>query len=199
MLETFCMSTFNLAVTGLSAAQWEVALWLLRAAGIVAALLVLTLALRHWRLSNERDAQRVFEQLDLLRSELLLIQENMERQSQTAASSAQAPAAMRTSQTQMEPRNNQPLPAMPAPRGYEVAVRLARSGATVDELISSCGLSRHEAQLVLRLHGRQESVPAVKREANIADAKTRARSSDAPSRPSVNKEPPARARLSMVG
>jgi hypothetical protein len=37
--------------------------------------------------------------------------------------------------------------------GYQVAIRLARSGASREELISGCGLSRGEAELVHRLHG----------------------------------------------
>ena len=36
---------------------------------------------------------------------------------------------------------------------FELAIRLARGGATVDELVSACMMSRHEAELTLRLHG----------------------------------------------
>jgi hypothetical protein len=42
----------------------------------------------------------------------------------------------------------------PAP-GYQIAIRLAKSGASREELISGCGLSSHEAELVHRLHGPQ--------------------------------------------
>lgn len=38
---------------------------------------------------------------------------------------------------------------------YELAIRLARGGATVEELVSGCMMSRHEAELTLRLHGPQ--------------------------------------------
>ncbi len=34
---------------------------------------------------------------------------------------------------------------------YELARRLAREGSGLDELVARCGLSRHEAELVLRL------------------------------------------------
>lgn len=37
--------------------------------------------------------------------------------------------------------------------GYQIAIRLARSGASCEELMASCGLSRQEAELVQRLHG----------------------------------------------
>jgi aminoglycoside N3'-acetyltransferase len=51
-----------------------------------------------------------------------------------------------------------PVPA-PAPaaasvntRGYETAIRMARSGASVDEIVASCGTTRAEAKLLRRLH-----------------------------------------------
>jgi len=40
----------------------------------------------------------------------------------------------------------------PSP-GYQIAIRLARGGASREELISGCGLSIHEAELIQRLHG----------------------------------------------
>lgn len=36
--------------------------------------------------------------------------------------------------------------------GYELAIRLAQSGASIDELCASCGMTRSEAELVVRLH-----------------------------------------------
>jgi alkylation response protein AidB-like acyl-CoA dehydrogenase len=39
----------------------------------------------------------------------------------------------------------------PSP-GYQIAIRLAKGGASLDELMSGCGLSLHEAELVQRLH-----------------------------------------------
>ena len=37
-------------------------------------------------------------------------------------------------------------------RGYETAIRLARSGASVEEIVASCGTTRAEAKLLRRLH-----------------------------------------------
>jgi len=37
--------------------------------------------------------------------------------------------------------------------GYPIAIRLARGGAGVDELVATCGLSPNEAELVCRMHG----------------------------------------------
>ncbi len=40
----------------------------------------------------------------------------------------------------------------PSP-GYQIAIRLARGGASREELMSGCGLTLAEAELVKRLHG----------------------------------------------
>jgi hypothetical protein len=37
-------------------------------------------------------------------------------------------------------------------RGYEMAIRMARSGATIEEIVASCGTTRSEARLLRRLH-----------------------------------------------
>jgi alkylation response protein AidB-like acyl-CoA dehydrogenase len=46
-------------------------------------------------------------------------------------------------------------PTPVATPGYEIAIRLAKSGASRDELIAGCGLSASEAELVHRLHAPQ--------------------------------------------
>ncbi len=46
-------------------------------------------------------------------------------------------------------------PTPVATPGYEIAIRLAKSGATREELISGCVLSASEAELVNRLHAPQ--------------------------------------------
>ena len=61
--------------------------------------------------------------------------------------------------SQLSERIRKPQPvASPAPAatpGYEIAIRLAKSGATREELTSGCGLSASEAELVHRLHAPQ--------------------------------------------
>jgi hypothetical protein len=44
--------------------------------------------------------------------------------------------------------------------GYELAIRLARGGAQVAEIVSSCAMSRREAELILRLHAPVARTPA---------------------------------------
>src|SRR5712664_656172 len=45
-----------------------------------------------------------------------------------------------------------PTAAPASAPGYQIAIRLAKGGASREELISGCGLSTHEAELVHRLH-----------------------------------------------
>lgn len=54
-----------------------------------------------------------------------------------------------------------PPPPPPAPlpsasshngRGYEMAIRMARGGATIEDIVASCGTTRSEARLLRRLH-----------------------------------------------
>lgn len=63
-------------------------------------------------------------------------------------------------------------PAAPASPGYQIAIRLARSGASRDELISGCGLSISEAELVHRLHSPHSRTAGRKHRATTGDAAT---------------------------
>jgi hypothetical protein len=40
----------------------------------------------------------------------------------------------------------------PAQRGYDLALQMARNGASPEELTNASGVTRHEAQLLARLH-----------------------------------------------
>ncbi|MGY3039501.1 hypothetical protein ACVWWQ_001088 [Rhodanobacter sp. TND4EL1] len=42
--------------------------------------------------------------------------------------------------------------APPTRQAYELAQRMAREGADLDQLVSRCGLSRDEARLVMQMH-----------------------------------------------
>ena len=46
-----------------------------------------------------------------------------------------------------------PVPAHSPSPGYQIAIRLARGGASREELMAGCGLTLAEAELVRRLHG----------------------------------------------
>jgi alkylation response protein AidB-like acyl-CoA dehydrogenase len=55
-----------------------------------------------------------------------------------------------------------PTAAPASAPGYQIAIRLAKGGASREELISGCGLSSHEAELVQRLHAPQSKPSARK-------------------------------------
>lgn len=129
-------------------------------------------AFRRWRKAAERDTQRVFEQLDLILGELREVASRIDAQPVQPSAPAGVDAAARFA-----------IAPPAGPRGYEVAVRLAKNGASREELISSCGISRHEADLLLRLHG------AKRGESQTSEAKAEEQSSKTQPRP----------RLSVVG
>lgn len=114
------------------------------AVALLLALLTIAWGLHRQRHSAERDTQRVFEQLDLVRAEMMLLSERVQGLETTTPKAHERPAPQEI--------RTPAVTNAPAPRGYEVAARLARGGATCEELISACGLSRHEAELLMRLH-----------------------------------------------
>jgi hypothetical protein len=122
----------------------ELTLSLARSVIMVLAFLVAAWGFRHWRRTAERDAQRMFEQLDLIRAELMLLSDRVQGMELQAPPVQERPAPVEVRAPAVANAS--------APRGYEVAARLARGGATCEELISSCGLSRHEAELLIRLN-----------------------------------------------
>lgn len=119
------------------------------------AFLAATWVFRRWRQKAECDAQRMFEQLDLIRAEVMLLADRIHGMEVAAPPVRERPAPVEIKAPTVT--------NSPAPRGYEVAARLARGGATCEELISSCGLSRHEAELLMRLNKAEtaRSKPAV--------------------------------------
>jgi hypothetical protein len=123
-----------------------------RAVALLLAFAMFAWGFTRWRRAAERDTQRVFEQLDLVRADLLIMKEVMQSAAQRVDSAAKQVAHdVRLAPTQSS-----------GGRGYEIAARLARSGAPKEELIKSCGITAHEAELLVRLHGRasaQQTVP----------------------------------------
>jgi len=142
-----------------SAPSLEVMLIVGRALALILGFLVLAWALSQWRRNAQRDTQRVFEQLDLVRSELLIMKEVMHD------------ATHRTERPTTEVRLPQ-APAMTATRGYEIAARMARNGASKDELIRSCGITTHEAELLIKLHSRDVRPTAFTAAATAAQTTT---------------------------
>lgn len=119
------------------------------AAGFVAsslALVGLAIAFTRMREAGRRDVQRLFEQMDLTLGELRNV-------SDALASSVASLGDLRA-RVDDQRRTAVATPASPATaRSYDIALRLARNGASRDELMANCGMSRHEAELAVRLHG----------------------------------------------
>ncbi len=103
------------------------------------------------RESARRDVQRLFEQMDLTLGELR----------DMSASLAGGLAAIGELRSRQDSERREPAPAPTAhtaARSYDIALRLARNGASREELMSTCGMSRHEAALAVRLHGPRRAV-----------------------------------------
>ncbi|MDY0065872.1 MAG: DUF2802 domain-containing protein [Steroidobacteraceae bacterium] len=123
----------------------ETLLIVLRGAMLIGAFWVFALAFIRWRRADERESERLRAQLDKTFSELRSLHETI------AVMSARLDALGERAETEARV-----APATtPAARGYDLAARLARNGADAEQLVSACGLTRHEAELLTRLHGRQ--------------------------------------------
>jgi len=155
-----------------------------RGIGLILAFVTLAWVIVRWRRDTTRDAQRMFEQLDLVRAELLQMQGHMGSAPVPSAlhhyqappvpvpSAPSRPAARQPTYSDFDTtpqRVAQPHRATSetvktksmtnaAPRGYEVAARLARNGASAEELTNTCALSRNEAELLVRLHSGMKSM-----------------------------------------
>jgi hypothetical protein len=120
----------------------DVALLTGRAVFLVFCFVFAAIAFARWRRASERQTTQFAEVNTVLTARLTQIEEALgslqrrldemaERQEGDGRRSAAAGAA--------------------AP-SYQIAIRLARTGAPREELMASCGLTRQEAELVQRLH-----------------------------------------------
>lgn len=116
---------------------------------LVLAFALAALTFDAWRRATRRQSQHIFSHSETLAQQLSALDARVtatatairrldERIERTAPPAAQAKGA-------------------PAP-GYQIAIRLARSGASREQLMTSCGLSLGEADLVRRLHGAASGV-----------------------------------------
>jgi len=142
----------------LNAISLDQALLIGRAVFLVFCFLLAAVAFTRWRRASERTTELFFEQNTSLLQRLSALEE------QLAASHAQLTEA-RSEITAIATRTESlaerlddseqrrtSAPAATAAPSYQIAIRLAKSGAPREDLMSSCGLSRQEAELVQRLH-----------------------------------------------
>ena len=113
-------------------------------AALVALMLPLMMQVRRLRRQSERDLQRIFEQLDLMR---------LDAQEQLAADSARTSAPTVLSAAA---RSQQPYAVAAASGGvesvdYRAAARLAERGTSIGEIAARCGLASGEARVLVAL------------------------------------------------
>jgi hypothetical protein len=131
------------------ALTWEQWLLIGRAAFLVVCFLLAAVSFSAWR----RSAARQNEQFTAHYSELLKRLDGLDARH----------VALRTAVAQLSEgleRSGRDTASQRALPGYPIAIRLARGGARPDELVSSCGLSVNEAELVCRLHGAPRAASA---------------------------------------
>jgi hypothetical protein len=146
----------------LDTVSMDQALLIGRAVFLVFCFLLAAVTFTRWRRASARTTELFFEQNTTLLKRLGALEEQFATsQAQLAEARADITAiATRTATVveglaerleDSEQRRTSGPTAATAP-SYQIAIRLAKSGAPREELMSSCGLSRQEAELVQRLH-----------------------------------------------
>jgi len=126
--------------------------------GLRAALLLAAFAGFAWALlASRRDAARNFARLsaqhDLALTEIQRLSEKLgELAGQVHELSLPSPMVSRQAPTPAPAPSAQPSITPSGARGYEMAIRMARAGASIEEIVASCGTTRAEARLLRRLH-----------------------------------------------
>jgi hypothetical protein len=114
-----------------------------RALFLVFCFLLAAVTFTRWRRATERSGERFAEQNTALLAQLA----NMEQSLAETHRKLDVLSECRESEVRRVVAGGASAPS------YQIAIRLARSGAPREELVASCGLTRQEAELVLRLHG----------------------------------------------
>ena len=114
-----------------------------RAVILVAAFIAFAVVFARWRNASARDMQRVIHELEQSRGETRTL----------AAATEALLFRIAGIETKLDTRAQTVQPAAAAPRGYELALRLARAGSSVEDITETSGVTRREAELLARLHG----------------------------------------------
>jgi hypothetical protein len=158
----------------------EVVLIALRAIMLIGAFWIFALAFARWRRADERATQELHDQMQRAFAEVRSLHETIAVMSaRLEAMSERSEAGARLA----------PAGPVSSQRGYDLAMRLAKNGTSVDELMGTCGLTRHEAELLTRLHGNGERADESNR--SRRSMATMPSQSAAPSVPSSWSMPPA--------
>jgi hypothetical protein len=114
-----------------------------RAALLVIAFAAFAFAFSRWRRAGARDMETLITRLDESRDETRGLTEL-----------TQGLAAQLVALRQQLEERTQLVQATSGPNsgGIDLAVRLARQGSNIDDIVKTCGVTRNEAQLLARLH-----------------------------------------------
>jgi len=180
--------------------SFDVILIALRGAFLIGALCIFALAFIRWRRVDEVNNQRLHQQLERAFGELRSMHETVIVMSaRLDAMSERAEVGARLA----------PASSTAPQRGYDMAARLAKNGADVDELVANCGITKHEAELLVRLHanraGGEVAISRLKQQAQETRVPDRVPQNwSLPPQPEAAPAPPAAGRkrgslLSVVG
>jgi hypothetical protein len=136
------MTDISLSTLGLAAIPLDIVLLAGRAVFLVFCFAVAAIAFTRWRRNAETTSERFMERTALL----------LERLSGLEQQIAATNARLDQLQEGLASHLNRPAATNAPAASYQIAIRLARNGSRCEELIESCGLTRQEAELVLRLH-----------------------------------------------
>jgi hypothetical protein len=117
-----------------------------RAVLLVGAFWIFALAFTRWRRADERDSQALREQLERAFTEMRSLHETV------TVMSARIEAISERAETDSRRPQMPAVVATGQARGYDLALRMAKNGSAVEDLVSNCGITRHEAELLTRLH-----------------------------------------------
>lgn len=128
--------------------------WLLLGAGLLLGTLVSLLIAsllgqrRLARIQQEQQA-RLDVRIDKLGQKLAEYQQSNIRMGEELLSLREKLGQLENRQQRVEQQDVQGMP-------YNQASRLVQMGASTDDLMQACGLSRSEAELMLKLHGQRD-------------------------------------------
>ena len=113
-----------------------------RAVFLLFSFVVAAVAFNSWRRATQAQTEQVLSQTNTVLQRLAALEARVD--------------ATKVTVSQLGDRLERPAPPAAtngAAANYQMAIRLARGGASREELMAGCGLSLAEAELVQRLHG----------------------------------------------
>ena len=119
--------------------------WLLLLGAIVLILFLLTVFLMLRLRLREQEGERQRQEIDKLRHDLGVLCSG-------AVGVSERVARIERKLNRLSERQEQMEASTPEAQPYDKAVELARKGATVEELIAQCGISKGEADLVVMMN-----------------------------------------------